>query len=174
MMSVPDFQPSQFNTSLRQAKWNDDAVIKCDRSNGDVEYFSLDAKEITTFSSNESLLLGSFTCEKIVIGDMNSVSDLDDDWSVDVDILEFDDDYRKARSLLKSKAQLQSTKITIHLPKPVLIRPGLFYKISMGPFPKGYQYYSRELKMSVELGGRIALDFYEIDCLISALHFNRI
>lgn len=156
IISTLGVQRIKFNTSLRQAKWNDDAVIKCDhRCYGGFDHWILCTNEKTTFLTNRPIVLGSFTCWKIVNHQVHSVSDLEEEYPVENNIIEASDLKRSsAKVLSNSKAQLSSTATNVKLPQLILIILGFFYTISIGEFPEGYQLHPYELKQKVEFGKR--------------------
>lgn len=190
IVTTPGFQSDKFNMNQRHAKWNENAIIECDRasSNGYLtEFVYLDMVEETKFSTNKSLLLGSFMCEKIGIGDTSSISALDDDWPVDIEFIEIDvlGEDADSKILLNMKAKLQSKINTIQLPQPLLIRSDYFYIIRVKPFPKEYRYYSKELKTQVEVKDGVEIKFYsdftwringieKVVGLFPKLNFNRV
>lgn len=121
----------KYNTSPRQPKWTEDANIKCNRGDQYLGHSKLMFKEQTAFSTNTPLLLGSFTCEKIAIGDKFSVSDLKGVWPVEVKIMEATKSSgANSIMVMNMRATLDSKNNTVvSLPKPILIRPKLFYFI---------------------------------------------
>lgn len=192
MIIQPEFHVEKFNQDARHAKWNSDAIDKYDRTlKSKSEPYFLEEKYTTTFSAGEPLLLGSFVCSKIKFYD-SSYRDLTSALSVKVEIFEVRNlSDTNTNALLTMKAKLQSKDVNhILLPHPILIRPGFFYKISIGQFPDKHVYFSEELKTQVCLNEYLALmgSYYEYvefhNCrttengkafdLISCLNFNKV
>lgn len=146
-------QIDKFVTVPRQIKWDEDAIIKCDRkSNGRLYPFDLYSEYKTTLSTNAPLILGSFICGKIVMADGFGGHDLDWDLTVDVKIIEThtsDSEYKK--TLLNMKVNLKSTMTAVSLTQAILIRPGFFYSICLGPFPGDHQYCAQVTKGKIKL-----------------------
>lgn len=65
--------------------------------------------------------------------------------------------------VLEMKANLKSTFHCILLPKLVLIRPGLFYIVRIGPFSKEYSWSSYRSPYQVTIRYGIVIDFYDND-----------
>lgn len=176
-----------FNAWPRHAKWNKNAIIKCDREPKRRLGCEVFMVEKIKFSTNESLLLGSFTCASIC----DALDNLQSNLIFDVKIYELHDvrcENESGNLLLKMKTKLnlnkQQTKIS--LPKPILVRPGFFYAIEVKPFPQTYRLYSDVLKKQVELDSNIIIKFHgpysdydaDAECaygeLIVGLDFNQI
>lgn len=177
----------RFNVWPRHAKWNKNAIINCDREpkrNVGCDVFMV---EKIKFSTNKSVILGSFTCASIC----DSVDNLQSNLIFDVKIYELHDvrsENENGILLLKMKTKLNLNKqqTGISLLKPILVRPGFFYAIEIKPFPQTYRLYSDELKKQVELESDIIIKFhgpynnYDADTkcaygeLIVGLDFNRI
>lgn len=185
IISQSEVESHKFNVAPRQVKWNEDAILKCDRAFGeDTMLINLKAKRQTRFSTNQPLLLGKFRCGRVVVGHIEPIHDVRSNLPVDVEITEASDlNGANAKSLLKTKAQLQSKDTDVSLPNSVLIRPGLFYTICIRPFPDEHSYYTKELKTQVQLGPDVTVKFHnhttrtsdgKVTGLISALDFNRI
>lgn len=175
--------PTKFNTLPRQAKWNDAAVMKCNRVWGLMpeQIHPLDTEEDTIFSTNVPLFLGSIVCAKIVVGAQarNVLSSL----PVQIEIIELENLIEvNGNVVAQMTAELRSKPTRIVLPHPVLIRPGNFYKISIGKFPEEYSYRSQDLQTMVHLGSNIIWKFHNDTVvtknrfvgLISTLEFNEI
>lgn len=176
----PESQSSKFNRFPRQAEWNANDAVKCDRALGNGQTSMMfECKSETIFSTNRLMLLGQFTCDKI-----GCRGNLLPNLSVDVEITESSVYLDvNATSVLKMKAQLQSTETNVLLPQPVLIKPGFFYKICIQPFPNDHWFDSKELKREVLLDSDIKITFHrcrftakdkKVIGLISVLFFNRI
>lgn len=188
LISRIDIHSEQFNTFPRQAQWDTEAIITCDRKhyNTMARRFALEIEEKTTFSSNEPVVFGnnarkfitwptfslhflfglftsitgSFTCDKIFVGKSTS-RDLRSTLSVDVVITEANTSNGiNAKILWSSKANLSSKHSIVLLTQPILIRPGLFYTIRIGKFPDDHCHYSKELKNATTLDSNINMYFY--------------
>lgn len=171
-----------FNIIPRQIKWNEDAVLKCNRAFGDdIMMVNFRTKRELQFSTNQPLIFGQFVCSKI--GVRQPVRDLSSHLSVDVEITEGSVG-AIIKSLVKMKVHLGSKDTIVSLPHPVLIRPGLIYTICIGPFPDAHFFYTKELKTKMQLDtANIHIQFYKctantlnrkVTGLISALNFNHI
>lgn len=184
---VPDFKPDEFNTNPRIAEWKLDAIITCERrvKCGPNQKLNLRIQEMTTFSTNEPLMLGSFGCaNKIhVITGINPSShhDLRSDLLLEAEFIEARDlNGDEAKVLLKMNARFGMDDGMVSLTHPILIRPGFFYTIRIGPFPKQHLVCSKMLKSKVRMQPAIVVEFHknvpnaDVEELISTLHFNRI
>lgn len=178
MISRPNlrrFQPGKFNVLRRQFGWNRDAIIKCDRvaDSGFERNFDFDDLEETSFLVNKPLILGSFTCCEISSACTKA----------NVKITEIQKCAgSKAKVLMEMQTALKS-KGTILLRHPILIRPGIFYIISIEKCSIGQVFYSNELKTKILIATDISIEFHDYSScqetgkvigLISALDFNRI
>lgn len=178
----PKFNTGKFKFGTRHAKWNEAAIVKYDRALDEEQsaYF-LPIEHKTIFSTNKPLLLGSFMCGKVC---RFSSADERADLSVDVEIFETSDPRNEnSKCLSKSKAQLQSKETEVLLPHPVLIRPGFFYKVSIGKFPDCHGYYSKSMKVEMWPKSDIKIEIHKSTTssssgknigFISTLNFNRI
>lgn len=84
-------QSGAFNKHPRQANWNENDIITCDRvlNDEDKRYgFILSAEYRATFSTNKLLLLGQFMCNKLFVSRTKPSRDLRSDLSVEVSIEE--------------------------------------------------------------------------------------
>lgn len=100
---------ANFKAWPRHAKWNENAIIKCDREPKRFVGCALFMVEKIKFSTNESLLLGSFTCASIC----DSHDNLQTNAIVDVKIDELHDircDNESGNLLLKMKTKLNLKK----------------------------------------------------------------
>lgn len=191
LIVLPDFQPKKFNKNPRQVKWNKDAIIKCVRKPIDGEEISYifetgRREERTTFSTNESLLLGGFICGKVKFGDRNITESFRLKLPLEVKIIEsttlFGAHLFGAQTvLLNMTTSLNSKGTEVSLPSAVLVRPGLFYRILIYEFPEGDIHYSNALLPEIHIDSDITIKFhrdYKLEGkavgLISTFLFNRI
>lgn len=164
--------------------WCDDDYYECCSYDSDFDsdvedkYLRLlDTTEGTTFSLNKPLLLGSLLCIGILTLE-NCEYNCNRDLSTEMEIIETRDLAEvNFNVLFKMKIKLNSPFETdISLPYPAIIRPGFFYTIRLGPFPKSSDYYCKNRKKSVELESDIKIEFhgnYKYS-LIKVLNFNKI
>lgn len=168
MIALSDWQSggklgcSRFNRSARRAKWNSDAIVHCNREVGGEKMYKLDPEQLVIFSTNVPLLLGTFTCARIMVKDAQAeaIAGI----FVEVKIGEFCDFHSQNINgiiLTKMTAKLQAEQTTVSLPQPILIRPGFFYLIEIGPFPKAHYFQSSELKKQVDLDCGNAVMFHK-------------
>lgn len=183
MISLPGFQSGIFNQHPRKIEWNEMAVIKCDRvvENEPIYQPLLEKSVSITFSTNEPLLLGNFTCVQIGVRDgMHLKWDI----SVDVEIFEARDFTQPTvKGLCKWDNELKSNGTKVSLPQPILVRPGFFYKICISKFSDGLRAYCNVLRGVMQLESNITIGFHncfrtpkhdKIIGLISSLEFNKI
>lgn len=175
MFRQSKFPAGKFNPLPRHFGWNEHALIKCNRvsDSGFERNFDFDETEETSFLTNKPLILGRFTCCEISSPYVK----------VNVKITEIRlCSGSKAKVLLEMSATLKS-KGTIELRRPILIRPGFFYTISVEKGSIAQVFYSNELKTNMVLETDISIEFHnysscketeKIIGLISALDFNRI
>lgn len=156
-------------------KWNEAAVIKCDRTlDEEKDSYKLPIEHKTAFSANKPLLLGSFTCGKVY---RTPHTDMLADLSVDVKIIETTDwldANANAECLSKFRAQLQSKETEVLLPYSVLIRPKFHYTISIENIPDGHGFYSKGMKTEIWIESDVKIEMCNANKFISALNFNRI
>lgn len=157
-----------------------EAIVACNREIGNEKTYKLDAEQLIIFSTNEPLLLGNFTCAKVMVKD--STPDL----MVEVKIGEFRDLQSQNMSgviLAKMTTKLQWECTSVSLSRPILIRPGFYYLIEIGPFPKAHHFYSTELKRQVDVDSDITIEFHKcaktgtdkrVVGFIPRMNFNRI
>lgn len=154
----PGFQTDDFDVTPRHAKWNENAIINCSFKNGNKGACRFPEQMYAAFSVNKPLLLGGFTCGKVYGVENDKKHVLSSGLSVEIDIMEvlhLDD--TNARNLLKMTAMLSSTETHILLPHPILVRPGIIYKISIGPFNGNLRFSSEEMKTDVHLQSNIVI-----------------
>lgn len=187
MIVLPQFQSENFNKHPRQAKWNEQEVITCDRTVGNkLEWHLLDIQHKSTFTTDKPLLLGSFACGEICVSHPKPRRALRANLSVEVEINEASGlKGDNAKILLKMKTELKSEETNISLLHPVLIRPGFFYSICVGNFPDEHGYCTEEMKTETRIESDINIKFHNnAVCaqdekiiaigLISILYFNKI
>lgn len=176
----PDIQNSlKFKKVERQTEWNEDAIIECDRIENENDYsddnYRLDRIEMTTFTANEPLMLGQFSCGQLFDDDHEQFEHY---LPVKMEIMEASNSIgANSNLLLKMEIQLDSDETDILLSHPVLIRPEFFYTIRLGPFPRQYFYDSKDLNKVVQLeSDTIKIEFHKIyrHALIYKLDFNKI
>lgn len=178
---------SDFNKRPRQANWNENTTIKCDREPNDEDDQFLPKTEYSKFSTNVPLRLYNFTCAPIY-----NINGLQSTLTVDVKIFEFhviDCENESGNLLLEMKTWLTSGHPTVFLPQPILIRPGFFYMIEIGQIPREHYMRLDGVKKQVKLDQNIIIKFYDSELdedgedddenergsnLIVALDFNRI
>lgn len=67
-IALNKFRSKMFKSQGREVEWNENAVIKCNRvSECTTEYCGLCETETTTFSTNQPILLGQFSCAELTI-----------------------------------------------------------------------------------------------------------
>lgn len=179
MSVVPESPFGKFNTSPRQVKWNERAVINCDRilNNEFQNSFDFDAVEETSFLTDKPLILGRFRC-----------CEISRDIHVEVKITEIHlsgGANAKIRLEMKSNLRLHSKGSVIQLNRPILIRPGYFYTISIKKNSSNFDvFYSKELKDKMPLCGLSTIVSFhnystcketgKVIGLISEMGFNRV
>lgn len=197
LIVMPQFQRSEFNTGPRKINWNnDDATVTVSPQRISFgKAIKASPVEWIKFSANKPLLLIGFAC-----GQLESLSKFADDddhipstdnaskrscIAVQVNLRGEARDVNAAydKDLMKTLAKFQlghSTDVT--LPRPILIKPGLYYQISIR-YPYEYTYYTTELPRLVHLdakntivfqGGKGSIESATIVGLFSAIEFNRI
>lgn len=175
MITRPRFQADKFNVCPRQFRWNEEAVIKCDRvlNNGFERNFDFDDIEETSFLTNRPLVLGRFKCCEISSANLRV--------TVKINEVQLYAGAR-AKDLLEMTTLLQSNG-TISLIYPVLIRPGFLYTISIEKCASAQVFYSNELETKIILETEFSIEFHNYSTcqetgktigLISALDFNRL
>lgn len=188
MIVLPEFQSESFNKHPRQANWNENEVITCDRTIGDkLEWHLISVQHKSTFTTDKPLILGNFVCGKICVAHSIPCKprrDLRSNLSVDVEITEaIDVKGTNTKTLLKMRTELKSEETNVSLQYPALIRPGFFYSICIGNFPDEHSYYSKEMKTETQLESDINIKFHsnavsahdkKVIGLISILNFNKI
>lgn len=186
MMILQSYQPTIFNRNMRQVKWNEDDVLKCDRKVDTIKRFGLWLKETETisFSTNEPILLGRLICARISAYRSGSHQDLKSNLPVEVKIVESPNvsSSRSCRLLSSFKISLPSKKETeVALPKTVLIRPGFLYQIHLMLTPECHCFEIVNLHTNVVFGPGIDIQFdddrmYKNQAvgLVTGLQFNRI
>lgn len=184
-ISVPNAQPKRFNNTSRQFAWNENSVITCNRCISEAsttKAFALRTIETTTFSTNQPVLLGSFECATVFI--FRGVQ-LGSNLAVRVRVVEASDlDNAGGQKILcnQNAKILPVTDTKIALNRPVLIKPGLFYKVQVHSFPEKYFSYKRELATEMQIDSDINIKFHSLRKgpdnitvgLINSLIFNRI
>lgn len=126
-----------FNGNRRQIQWNNDTVIKCDRTISDTSStFCMRNIETSIFSTNDPILLGAFICPKVYLLGKYGFYKLSELKS-DVQIIEsaaadasHPDSVRTVLCRLETKLQSSSETI-VSLATPLLIRPGFLYEIRL-------------------------------------------
>lgn len=188
MIVLPEFQSESFNKHPRQANWNENEIITCDRTIGDkLEWHLISVQHKSTFTTDKPLILGNFVCGKICVAHSIPCKprrDLRSNLSVDVEITEaIDVKGTNTKTLLKMRTELKSEETNVSLQYPALIRPGFFYSICIGNFPDEHSYYSKEMKTETQLESDINIKFHnnavsahdkKVIGLISILNFNKI
>lgn len=175
MIVQPDFVPPKFKKDKRTANWNADAIVECDRviETEASDSCPLGEHEETTFTVNKPLIFGSFSCAKIFLIYDGSVLEL----PVDVEVSEASDSSgNESKVLSTTNVKLESNGTDVLLPHPILVRPGFFYTIRMGPFPQQHIYHCKSLKRVVEPEADTNIEFcnYYMYTLVSMLKFNKI
>lgn len=191
MIVLPGSEPKIFNGNPRQIQWRSDDAIKCDRSvlNSPNNSFLLKNGEITTFSSNESILLGGFICAKVFHLWKNQLINLKFGVSTEITIIEASSSGHNhpdlvSKDLFIMKTTLQSNSETvISLPRPLLIRPGFQYEIRLAQSAENIAFCCRKLTTEVQVESDITLQFWNdvttkigkiIRAPITKFEFNRI
>lgn len=124
-----------FNMNQRNAKFNEEAVVKCERQlYSEEESYILRVEYETMFTTNKPLLLGSFVLSKIFVGSKQPRK-LRSGLPVDVVLIE---DHSKA--LLKMKTERRSEENIVSSPYPVLLKPEVYYIIQVGKFPDEFNF----------------------------------
>lgn len=141
----------QFNMNPRTPKRKENS-IKCLFQNGNTRLYRYANKFITEFTSTKPLLLGGFTCGPVGTIVDRAFQNLISLVLVNVEILEKrNSNIAIDKELVKFPAKLHSIETDILLPRPILIRPGYVYIISIGGLPDGHVFRSDALKTSVNL-----------------------
>lgn len=78
-----------------------------------------------------------------------------------------------AKVLLKMEANLKSDDKNVALPRPISIRPGLFYKICIGPLPDGHGFYSEVLMTEMQTRSNVSIKLHNCDTVQSPANFSR-
>lgn len=172
---LPGFQADNFNTSPRQAKWNEDEIIKCSFKHGEQQVYLKASKVIfLMFSTSQPLLFGGFTCGEVCGFETGLKCILKSAVSTDVNISEICGINDK--NLLNTKPNFHSTENHVAFPQPIFVRPGRFYKISISPFEDNLYISSRTLKKEIRLQSDIVIQFHTSSNTgsIWALDFNEI
>lgn len=200
IITKSEFRPTIFKEEPREAKWNPEAVISCDRYRY-VSNFSTDKSyglvptDRITVSTSEPVLLRSFKCAKICVYRSGRNYGIERKVDIEVEIVEALDlqeiraNGNTLKTLRKQKAilnvNLYSSFSAFSLKSPVLMRPGYFYGIYV-TLPVGcadiYKMYAGELKSEVLISSDIKISFHLdrkseegfIIGLINALDFNHI
>lgn len=160
-------------------------MITCERKfkAGPIQKLILNAQERTTFSTTEPVLLGGFACaNKITVKtgtNASSIQDLESDLLLEAELIEASNlEGDNAKVLLKMNTRFGSSNEMVMLKQPVLIRPGFYYTICVGPFPKQHLVCSKTLKDKVRLESGIVVEFHKnmltAGEFISTLYFNQI
>lgn len=98
------------------------------------------------FTTSKPILLGGFTCGRVGTIVNREFQDLKSLSLVDVEIFEALN-FTSAidKNLMKCRAKLHSKETDIVLPRPILIRPGYAYSISIGELPDCHAFESDSL-----------------------------
>lgn len=175
----------KFNAQPRHINWNEDDIVKCDRkTNSEIRFGH---NTITNFSTNEPLLLGSFTCAKVMVYNeiTENYNDLVSYLLVNVKIVEIyntNGDEEDFNVLLQMVASLKSETTNVRLPHPILIKPDFVYSIIIAPFPDPYYFLAPQVQEQVDIESDIRVRFHKCKVdenelvieLITSLDFNRI
>lgn len=184
LIALKNFQPKMFNRNLRQHKWDNRAIIECNRIlEKTATFYYLPKIHTTTFSTTEPVLLGKFVCLGLYVHRDGEHHFLRSELPMDVEIIETDEKLTKILSTMKSCIKSNSDTI-FTLPKPILIRPGFRYKIELKQSVEGHCYKAKTLKSHIKIDSGIDIQFYDdptldndinkIRGLITTLKFNRI
>ncbi|XP_055307940.1 BTB/POZ domain-containing protein 2-like [Sitodiplosis mosellana] len=116
--------------------------------------------ETTVFSTNETILLGGFSCCRVLKFLNNRYFALEGDVPTNITIAEVSDPNKKvivsnANGILKSTENLR-----ISLTKPIIVRPGFTYEIHLEQSPPENCYTSGLMKSMVELESGIIIQFH--------------
>lgn len=165
--SKNSLQVDNFDTSPRRAIWNADAIIKCSFKNGNGNEIVCVIPPIihATFTMSGPLLLGGFTCGK-VINVKNGVPHDLPERGIPVYV-----GISKSLALLDPNAEIlsnmtayfHSTETHTALEEPILVRPGFHYGILIEPFKNNHRYCSEELKAEIRLQSDILVGYHELE-----------
>ncbi|XP_031637085.1 BTB/POZ domain-containing protein 1-like [Contarinia nasturtii] len=167
MVSLEEFQPQFFEGNhkkrLEMLAWDEQAVIKCDRSisvfYSDEPYF-LKNLETTTFSIDNPVWLGAFLCVDLSDYTDNEYAFLEEELNTEFTIVEVAKDSEKI--LYNGTAGLGSESDTrIVLSKPVYIRQGFIYEIRMQQVPPEKCCTGDLLKTDVQVDSEISVRFHD-------------
>lgn len=163
LIGLPEMQQNEFNTQRREIKWtndddddNDDdfgKILKFDRVIGREigKYFVIQDKESIIFTTAKPLLT-EFTCSALECNYASVYSDS----PVQVIISESIRLHGAPNNLLKMNSKLRGIEPNILMSRPILVKPGFFYQISIR-FPCAYTCSPKELSKVVQLRSDDAL-----------------
>lgn len=176
----------------RECAWNKTAVIECERDTemtdeDDHEPYHIKANETTTFTTNKPLLLRAIVCGGVYeFRKYKYMESLEEPLDGELSIFEyrgaFNDDEKSYRVVYNKEVSVGGV---IRLTKPVIIKPGMNYKILLEseesdyyPFCTDFRFEDSEVKIE---GKGIIVKFINDAVhkgskrgLIYGLHFNEI
>lgn len=171
LIVLPQSQHHQFNTCPRKIKWDENGVITVckDHHCRTEDVIEAASFEYIKLSSNKPLLLTGFKCSRLQ--SFSSHKDYNELYSsnvgrvssgvlVHVKVREMagQSDVRNNKDLLKTSARLGFHDANISLPRPILVKPGHHYQISIR-YDYRYTYYSKAIERSVELPFDTTIEF---------------
>lgn len=173
LIVLPQSQHHQFNTRPREIKWNENgAITVCSGgTSATANIIKAASFEAIELSTNKPLLLTGFQCSRL-----KSFSSFPEDNEpycsnaenvssgalVHVKIREeaAQPDVRNSKDLLKTNARLGYSDANILLPRPILVKPGHRYQISIR-YPYSYAYYSNAIKRTMQLPFDTTIEFHD-------------
>lgn len=167
MIGNREFQPAQLNANRERRcdinPWSEDEKVKCNRLASkycsNQPYFLNDV-EITTFSSDDLILLSGFTLNIIYEYRRNDYGDIVAITS-DVTIVEVQDTQQREEEILfNGKTNFTGPKFDYVLPtQPILIRPGFLYEIRLKQNPPVNSCTGAILMKSVRMKSSATIEF---------------
>lgn len=169
MMGSREYQPTlgvNPNRERRSDKspWSEGGKLKCNRLASKYclnEPYYVRDEEITTFSSDDLVLLSGFTLNIVYEYRRNDYSDIVA-LSSELTIVELTDaKQRKGQILFSERANFTGPKFNYVLPtQPILIRPGFFYQIRLKQNPRANSCTGGMLMTSVRMKSSATIQFY--------------
>lgn len=175
LIVLPQYQHHQFNTCPRKIKWNENgAITVC----SDKHYVDPTADvvkaasfEFIKLSTNKPLLLTGFKCRRLQSFSSypednesycSNAENVSSGALVHVKIREEagQPDVRNNEDLLKTCAKLGYFDANISLPRPILVKPGHRYQISIR-YQYPYTYYVNAIKRTVQLPFDTTIEFHD-------------
>lgn len=184
---TPKFTPNKFNLMPRIfPEWNAKRLLTGNRDDDDDnERYYIQNPESMWFSTNKSLLLGGFECDRLQHGNISMSSHFAMRFGVkiiEIDAESFDTVDPLTKVIFTRTIGISTGIVKISLQRPIIIRPKKMYEIRMEATTNTGGYYNTTAKWpsEVKLNEEITLKFHQdpkkIEChgLVFRLRFNEL